>query len=581
MKILKTEMFLFCRLAAVVACALCAPVASAANTWVGVAATENSALVTNIGVRIPSPDGRYNILLTRVQGAGRKVTLVNSVPEDQFQPKTSYIDYLKPGDAVSYDRPSLIDMASGKTNEIDNALFGNPWSLDRWTWKADGSAFRFVYNARGHQTMRVIEVSTNGVVRAIVDERCDTFFCYSSKMFLEFLDKTDELVWMSERSGWNHLYLYDTKTGTAKNAITSGEWVVKSVESIDYAARKVYFMAVGVAKGQDPYYAHYCVANLDGTGFHVLTEGDGTHSVKVMPGGLEFEDTWSRVDLPPVVELRSRVDGHLIRELSRTDADAERKSGWRPPERFSVPGRDGMTPIYGIIWRPKNFDPAKRYPVIENIYAGPHDAHVPKAFLKTSRCNELADEGFIVVQIDGMGTNWRSKKFHDVAWKNLADAGFPDRIAWMRAAAVAHPEMDISRVGVYGGSAGGQNAMGALLFHGEFYKAAVADCGCHDNRMDKIWWNEQWMGWPVGPEYAADSNITNAHRLKGSLLLMVGEVDSNVDPSSTYKVVDALIKADKDFEFLMIPGGGHCAGLAGPYGWRRLKDFFRRKLGVE
>lgn len=528
--------------------------------------------------RISSPDGRYDIVLSRVPGAGRKVTLVNSVPKDQYQPKTSSIDYLKPGDEVSYDRPSLVEKASGRTVAVDNSLFPNPWSLDGWKWKPDGSAFRFVYNARGHQTVRVIEVATNGVVRAIVDERCETFFCYSSKMFLEFLDETDELVWMSERSGWNHLYLYDAKKGTVKNAITSGEWVVKSVESVDHAARKVYFKAVGVVEGQDPYYEHYCVAGLDGTGFRVLTEGDGTHSVKVLPGGLEFEDTWSRVDLPPVVELRSRVDGHLVRELSRGDAEAERRDGWRPPERFAAPGRDGKTMIYGVIWRPADFDPAKRYPVIERIYAGPQDAHVPKAFMKSSRCGELADEGFIVVRIDGMGTNWRSKKFHDVAWKNLADAGLPDRIAWMRAAAAVHPEMDLSRVGVYGGSAGAQNAMGALLFHGDFYKAAVADCGCHDNRMDKVWWNEQWMGWPVGPEYAACSNVDNAHRLRGDLLLMVGEVDENVDPSSTYKVVDALIKADKDFEFLMIPGGGQCSGISDQYGWRRLKDFFRRKL---
>ncbi len=530
---------------------------------------------------IPSPDGRYAIALTRVRGGGRKVTLVNSVPKDQFQPKTRRINYLKPGDNVAYDAPSLVEVATGRESAIDNSLFKNPWSLERWSWRPDGSAFRFLYNERGHRTMRVIEVSTNGAVRAIVDERCDTFFCYSSKLFLEFLDETGELLWMSERSGWNHLYLYDAKTGEVKNAVTSGEWVVKSVKSVDHAARKVYFMAVGVVPGQDPYYEHYCVANLDGSGFRVLTEGDGTHTVKVLDGGLEFEDKWSRVDMPPVVVVRSRADGRLLRELARGDAAAERRDGWRPPERFAAPGRDGATMIYGVIWRPKDFDPSRRYPVVESIYAGPHDAHVPKAFAKWHQEEDLADAGFIVVKIDGMGTNWRSKKFHDVAWKNLADAGFPDRIAWMKAAAAAHPEMDISRVGIYGGSAGGQNAMGALLFHGDFYKAAVADCGCHDNRMDKIWWNEQWMGWPVGPEYAAQSNSENAARLRGDLLLMVGEVDENVDPASTYKVVDALIKADKYFEFLMIPGGGHCAGLCGDYGWRRLKDFFRRKLAAE
>ena len=267
-----------------------------------------------------------------------------------------------------------------------------------------------------------------------------------------------------------------------------------------------------------------------------------------------------------LVEERSKPSARLVAE------------GWRAPERFAAPGRDGKTMIYGIIWRPKDFDSSRRYPVVESIYAGPHDAHVPKSFQRWSRCAELADCGFVVVQIDGMGTNWRSKKFHDVAWKNIADAGFPDRIAWIKAAAAERPEMDVSRVGIYGGSAGGQNAMGALLWHGDFYKAAVADCGCHDNRMDKIGWNEQWMGWPVGPEYEEQSNITQAHRLKGRLFLMVGEIDDNVDPSSTYKVVDALIRADKDFELLVVPGGGHCAGTCGDYGWKRLKSFFRRAL---
>jgi dipeptidyl aminopeptidase/acylaminoacyl peptidase len=219
--------------------------------------------------------------------------------------------------------------------------------------------------------------------------------------------------------------------------------------------------------------------------------------------------------------------------------------------------------------------------VIEQIYAGPQGAFVPKAFSPVHGAQPLAELGFIVVQIDGMGTNWRSKAFHDVCWKNLGDAGLPDRILWMKAAAAKYPEMDITRVGVYGGSAGGQNAMGAVLFHPEFYKVAAADCGCHDNRMDKIWWNEAWMGWPVGPEYAASSNAVNAHKLQGKLLLTVGELDRNVDPASTMQVVDALIKANKDFELIVFPGGGHGSG-GGPYGERRRRDFFvRHLLGVE
>ena len=242
-------------------------------------------------------------------------------------------------------------------------------------------------------------------------------------------------------------------------------------------------------------------------------------------------------------------------------------------------GRDGVTDIFGVILRPSNFDPAKKYPVIEDIYAGPQGAYVPKGF--GPQVNELTELGFIIVQIDGMGTSYRPKKFHDVCWKNLGDAGLPDRVLWIKAAAAKYPQMDISRVGIYGTSAGGQNALGALLTHGDFYKVAVADCGCHDNRMDKIWWNEQWMGWPVGPHYAEQSNVTLASKLQGKLLLMLGEMDRNVDPASTMQVVNALVKADKDFDLVIMPGEGH--GIAGSrYGERRLQDFFVRHLhGVE
>jgi dipeptidyl aminopeptidase/acylaminoacyl peptidase len=215
---------------------------------------------------------------------------------------------------------------------------------------------------------------------------------------------------------------------------------------------------------------------------------------------------------------------------------------------------------------------------VENIYAGPHDHHVPKAFRSAYRHQQqLTDRGMIVVQIDGMGTAWRSKTFHDVCFKNLRDAGFPDRIAWMQAAAEQYPAMNLERVGIYGGSAGGQNALAALLWHGTFYKAAVADCGCHDNRLDKLWWNEQWMGWPVGEQYAASSNIDHAWRLHGKLLLVVGEEDRNVDPASTTRTVRALIEAGKDFDFLLMPGVGHGA-CEKPYAAKRRADFLVRHL---
>jgi dipeptidyl aminopeptidase/acylaminoacyl peptidase len=243
-------------------------------------------------------------------------------------------------------------------------------------------------------------------------------------------------------------------------------------------------------------------------------------------------------------------------------------------------GRDGKTDIWGIICRPRGFDQSKKYPVIEQIYAGPQGSFTPKTFSPTRRFSSWTDLGFIVVQMDGMGTANRSKAFHDVCWKNLKDAGFPDRILWHHAVAKKYSSYDISRVGITGGSAGGQNSTGGVLFHPEFYKVAVSGCGCHDNRMDKASWNEQWMGYPVGPQYAESSNIDNAYRLRGKLLLIVGEMDTNVPTESTYRLVDALIKAGKDFDYICVPGANH--GMGGAYGARRLQDFFvRHLLGAE
>jgi dipeptidyl aminopeptidase/acylaminoacyl peptidase len=419
-----------------------------------------------------------------------------------------------------------------------------------------------------------------GNARALIDERSPTFFSYSGKMFRHDVADGKEIVWMSERDGWNHLYLFDGSNGRVKNQITRGNWVVRGVEKVDDEKRQIWFRASGMTSGIDPYFVHYYRINFDGSGLTALTSGDANHHLDFSPDMKYYVDTWSRVDLAPVSELHRTEDGKVVAELERVDIQPLLKAGWRAPEPFVAKGRDGVTDIWGVIFRPTNFDPAKRYPVIESIYAGPQDSFVPKSFRPYYSMQSMAELGFIVVQIDGMGTSNRSKAFHDVCWKNLGDAGFPDRILWHQAVAAKYPYYDISRVGVYGHSAGGQSALGALLFHPEFYKAAVAGSGCHDNRMDKIWWNEQWMGWPLGPEYEAASNVVNAHRLKGKLLLTVGELDTNVDPASTMQVANALIKAHKVFDLLVLPGQGHSPG--GAYGERKRIDFFvHHLLGVE
>ena len=529
-----------------------------------------------------SPDSAKLVALRTKKGDERKVYLVESAPKDQLQPKLQSYDYLKPGDQVAVAKPHLFDLSTKQQIPVSDALFGNPWSLGDLRWAEDSSRFTFLFNQRGHQILRVVAVdAATGTARPVIEERSKTFIDYSGKFFCHHLEPTNEIIWMSERDGWNHLYLYDAATGQVKNQITRGEWVVRGVERVDEAARQVWFLAGGVRPGQDPYYVHLCRVNFDGTGLTILTEGDGTHTTEFSPDRRFLIDSWSRVDQPPVTELRRTSDGGRVCELERADARKLSQTGWRAPERFVAKGRDGTTDIYGVIIRPSNFDPAKKYPVIEEIYAGPHGAFVPKAFGLQPRQHAIAELGFIVVQMDGMGTSQRSKAFQDVAWKNLADAGFPDRIAWLKAAAAKYPELDLTRVGIYGGSAGGQSSTRALLDHGDFYRVAVSDCGCHDNRMDKIWWNEQWLGWPVDESYVRSSNVADAHKLQGKLLLVVGELDHNVDPASTMQVVNALIKADKDFELLVIPGAGHgCAET--PYGSRRRMDFFvRHLLGVE
>ncbi|MGH7223670.1 MAG: DPP IV N-terminal domain-containing protein, partial [Gemmataceae bacterium] len=528
-----------------------------------------------------APDSKKLVGMRTKKGQEHKVYLIESSPRDRLQPRLHTFEYLKPGDRIAIAKPHLFDVKTRKEIAVKDELFPNPWRVQDVRWSPDSRRFTFLYNQRGHQVLRLVAVDAeSGAAHAVIDERSKTFIDYNSKFLMHYLDSTHEIIWMSERDGWTHLYLYAAATGQVKNQITKGAWVVRGVERVDDKARQIWFRAGGIHPGQDPYYIHYCRINFDGSGLVCLTDGDGTHGIEYSPNRHFLIDTYSRVDMAPVTELRRVADGKRVCELERADIGTLLKTGWKTPERFVAKGRDGKTAIHGVLFRPTNLNPDKKYPIIEKIYAGPQGSFVPKAFRPFFYPQQLAELGFIVVQIDGMGTNNRSKAFHDVCWKNLGDAGLPDRIRWIKAAATKYPYMDVARVGVYGGSAGGQNALGAVLAHPDFYKAASANCGCHDNRMDKIWWNELWMGWPIGPHYAEQSNVTNAHKLRGKLLLTVGELDRNVDPASTMQVVNALIKAGKDFELLVVPGAGH--GTPGGYARRREQDFFvRHLLGVE
>ncbi|MFC6103309.1 S9 family peptidase [Olivibacter domesticus] len=526
-----------------------------------------------------SPDSKKLVAAKVRKNEDHTLYLIESSPSDQLQPKLQTRNYLKPGDALPQRTPTLFLIGQKKMFTLPASLIVNQYDLSFPDWRKDSRSFTVEYNQRGHQRYSVIEMdATTGAAKVLIDEQSKTFIDYSGKKYRYDVADGKELIWASERDGWNHLYLYDGITGTVKNQITKGDWVVRKVVIVDEAKRQIIFAASGREKGQDPYLVQYYRVNFDGSELTALTKENANHEGTFSTDSAAFVDQYSRIDSPPVTVIRSAVDGKVLMELEKADIKSLLTIGWKMPEVFTAKGRDGQTDIWGIIVRPTNFDENKKYPVIEYIYAGPHSSFVPKSFqtLVPYGAQELAELGFIVVQMDGMGTSNRSKAFHDVCWKNLKDAGFPDRIAWMKAAAKKYSYMDISKVGIYGTSAGGQSSAGAMLFHPEFYKVAISSCGCHDNRMDKMWWNEQWMGYPIGPHYAESSNVENAYRLQGKLMLIVGELDDNVDPSSTLQVVNALIKANKNFDFIMVPGMGHSSG--GDFGEHKRRDYFVKHL---
>lgn len=539
-----------------------------------------------------SPDSSRFVVLRVQPGLARRVTRVETSPRDQLQPRVRTQLYPKPGDPVDIDRPVIFEVASGRRIDIPTTLFANPYEISPPQFRADGRTLAFRYVERGFKRVRLVEADARtGAARSVVEETSKTFvnnWWYRAE-FVDVGNRGEHILWQSERDGWNHLYLLDGRSGKLRQ-LTRGPWVVRRIVRVDEARKQVWFAANGREPG-DPYLQHFYRVNLDGSGLRHMTPGDGWHELSLSPDMNHYVDTYSRLDRPNVTELRDGRDGHLLHTLERGDASALFAAGYKPPETFVAPGRDGKTPIWGLVVRPTHFDPARKYPVIESIYAGPHDASVQKKFWPFDsqssnemliRAQALADLGFIVVQIDGMGTMNRSKAFHDVAWKNLGDAGFPDRIAWHKALAARDPAYDISGgVGIYGASAGAQNALNALQFHPEFYTVAVAYNGCYDNRMDKLSWNEQWLGWPVDDSYARASGVDNADKLKGKLLLVVGEQDENVDPASTYQVADALIRAGKDFDLITVPGAGHGVGRSQEpvdYLQRRKFDFFVRHL---
>ncbi len=527
-----------------------------------------------------SPDSKKIAAFRKEVIKERQILLRDSRPSDKVQPDYRWLDYAKPGDALPQVTPALFNVERMEQVPFVTNQYSNQYFMEMGKWNPESTFFTFEYNRRGHQLYQLIAVdASTGENRILAEEKSGTFIYYYD-LYRYYFEDGKRILWVSERDDWRHLYLIDATDGTIKQ-LTKGEWNVREIQKVDEKEGTVlmYVNGLKAGSGEDPYNKHLCRLDLASGNLTDLTPENANHTVSFNSSFTAFVDNYSRPDLPNTSVLRSSSDGSVLMEIQKQDISAIRAKGFTTPIVFSAKGRDGKTDIWGTIFLPYNFDKRKKYPVVEYIYAGPHDSHVVKDFSVSTRNSRLQEMGFIVVTIDGMGTDNRSKSFQDVCWRNLKDAGFPDRILWMQAAAKKYKFLDISNVGIYGYSAGGQNALAALLFHPEFYKVGVALCGCHDNRMDKMWWNEQWMGYPVGPWYGENSNVDNARLLEGRLLIVNGEMDDNVDPASSLQVISELVKNNKYFEQMYLPGHSH--NLGSDYITKRVFEFFWKNIRRE
>jgi len=505
--------------------------------------------------------------------------------------------YPLPGDAVvTTIQPVIIDVVANKMVRLqippqqhrstlcDDVRCGGEWSDVQWS--DDGAHLAFVSTARDHreETLRLADTST-GAVRDVFDEKVAKFYeSGNGAVNWKYLPKSNEFIWFSEKDNWGHLYLYDLTTGKLKNQVTKGDWNVTRISRIDEKNRVLYVLGVGREKG-DPYFIHFYRVGFDGNGLTLLTPDDGNHDIALSPSGHYFIDTYSKPDVPPVADVRDDT-GKLIAHLEKADISKLLATGWKPPTPIVMKARDGSTDIYGLMFKPYNLDPGKKYPIVNHIYPGPQTGSVGSRNFSTARgdCQALADLGFVVVEIDGMGTPWRSKAFHEAYYGDMGDNTLPDQVTGMKQLAQRYPWIDIDRAGIYGHSGGGYATAGAMFRYPDFFKVGISESGNHDNREYEDDWAEKWQGLLEKTSTAGATNYDNqanqlvAKNLKGHLLLAHGTMDTNVPPYNTLLVVNELIKANKDFDLLLIPNVAHGYGAASDYMMRRRWDYFVRYL---
>lgn len=544
-----------------------------------------------------SPDSRK---IATFQHDGRGVGEMYLVTTTLGHPKLEAWKYPLPGDAkIFMIERVIIDVDSAQVTRLkmpadphrstlcDHVVCGGTWSDVQWS--SDSKQLAFVSSSRDHKEakLRIADPAT-GNVRDVLEEKVATFFeSGNGRVNWRFLPGSNEVLWFSQRDNWGQLYLYDLQTGKLKHQITTGEGNVTQVLRVDEQNRQLYFLGVGKEKGRDPYFQHFYRIGFDGKGLKLLTPEDAHHDIVLSPSGRYFTDSYSKPDVAPIATLRD-AEGKLLATLEKADISKLTATGWQPPQPITVKARDGVTDLYGLLYKPTNFDASKKYPIINYIYPGPQTGSVGSRSFTPSRGDQqaLAELGFIVVQIDGMGTPWRSKKFHEFWYANMGDNTLPDQVAGMKQLAQRYTWIDLERAGIYGHSGGGNATATALFAYPDFFKVGVAQAGNHDNRLYEDDWGEKWQGLLVRNEngttnYDNQSNPDIAKNLKGKLLLAHGTMDANVPPYSTLLVVDALIKANKDFDLIMFPNRGHGFGSEA-YMMRRRWDYFvKHLLGAE
>ncbi len=489
----------------------------------------------------------------------------------------------------------VIDVETGRTVRFkmaaddrrgtlcDDIVCGGSWGDVQWA--TDSTKLAFISTSRDHKEakFRIADAAT-GDVREVFEEKVSTQYeSGQGEENWKYFPATNEAIWYSERDDWGHLYLYDLTTGRVKNQITKGNFVVLRIVKIDERSRTIYFEANGREAGRDPYFTHFYKVNFDGNGLTLLTPEDGHHAVTLSPDGRYFVDSFSKPDVPPVAVVRD-MNGRLIANLEQANVDRLKAAGWKPAMPITVKSRDNKWDLYGLMFTPSNLDPSKKYPIVNYIYPGPQGGGVGSRGFAASRSDHqaLAELGFVVVVIDGSCNPDRSKSFHDACYGNMADNTLEDQISGIKQLAAKYPYMDTTRVGIWGHSGGGFATAAAMFRFPDFYKVGISESGNHDNRNYEDDWGERYIGLMVGDNYEKQANQVYAKNLKGKLLLAHGAMDDNVPPYNTYLVVDALVKANKDFDLVIFPNARHGYGADSNYMTRRRWDYFvKHLLGAE